>query len=231
MKKLSLLIGGILFAGILSAQSINSEKPFTIEGQAALGGIVTGEKFAPSMRLRYFFNDNFAIRGTFGAKSIIDEKTYFQNPSTNTGEVGTYRTKTASWNAALGFEIHTIGIVNKNGLKVVSPYFAVDLSYGQKNFIYDGENANANEYKPNYTLDLERPINKLSAGAFGGLDVNLSEKFYLGAEVGVAFTNYKIEAGKAEVNNNGVISTKVFDESTKTSPMDLQAAVRLGFRF
>lgn len=231
MKKLSLLIGGVLFAGILSAQTINSERPFTIEGQAALGGVVPGKKYAPALRLRYFFNDKIALRGTFGLSSEIEEKTYFEFPETNTGATGTYRTQQTSWNGSLGLEFHTDGIVNRNGLKVVSPYFAVDLSYGQRNYVYDGDNATSVEFKNNYTLDLERGVNKISGAAFAGVDVNLSTRFYVGAEAGVAYTMLNVEAGKAEVTYNGVTKTKVFEESKMVRPVDLQAAIRLGFRF
>jgi len=226
MKKLSLLIGGLFFSGLMIAQTtINSDGPLTLEGQTTIGGVVGTHRLAPAARVRYFFNDNLAIRGTFGYIGRSTTENFFENEIDNTGAEGKYTSKNNVWNAALGFEYHVLGT------EKVSPYIAADFVYGAGKTIVDGQNASSSSYMMNYSLDTERPWMRIGGALMGGLDYNFSTAFYLGGEVGVQITSTTNGEGKTEINNNGFVTNSKSNISKSGFTGDLIGTLRLGFRF
>ena len=224
MKKLSLLIGGLLFSGLMMAQTGEQKGRITIEGQTNVGGVVIGEKLAPSFRFRYFVTEQIGLRGTFAIKNTTRQDTYYELPE-NTGNTGTYTEKSNLWNFAIGAEYHLMG--NEK----LSPFFALDINYGGGKRIIDAQNASIDKFTADYSKDAELPIKRIGIAPMGGLDYNFSPSFFLGGEIGVLISSTTVGAGSATITSSGIVtnaSTKIIKYN---SASDLIAAVRLGFRF
>lgn len=224
MKKLSLLIGGLLFSGLMMAQTGEQKGTITIEGQTNIGGVVIGEKLAPSLRFRYFATEKVALRGTFGMRNSNETSTFTSLPN-NAGSTGTYMTKNTVWNLAVGAEYHVAGTEN------ISPYIALDFTYGAGKGIVDAENATSSAYQANYMRDSEAPLKRIGAALMGGLDYNFSSAFYLGGEIGVQVTKMTKGPGETTTTINGASVTTTTIEQKLGTATDIVAAVRLGFRF
>lgn len=224
MKKLSLLIGGLLFSGLMMAQTGEQKGMITIEGQTNIGGVVIGEKLAPSLRFRYFATEKLALRATFGMENTNSTSTFTSLPN-NTGAEGTYMAKSTVWNLAIGAEYHVAGTDK------ISPFIAFDVVYGAGKNIIDAENATSSAYQANYKRDTESPVKRIGAALMGGMDYNFSSAFYLGGEIGVQVTSMTRGAGETVTTSNGVTVTTTTNEQKLGTATDLIAALRLGFRF
>jgi hypothetical protein len=224
MKKLSLLLAGLLFSGLTMAQTGEQKGRISLEGQTNIGGVVIGEKIALSLRLRYFATEKLALRGTFGFKNGTETSTYTSLPN-NEGSIGTYIEKSNAWNIAVGAEYHV------TGTEKISPYIALDFVYGGGKRILDQENAIITSYQANFTRDAELPLVRIGAAVMGGLDYNISSAFYLGTEVGFQVSALTVGAGKATTMDNGNTYESTTMKKKFSSASDLIGAVRLGFRF
>lgn len=211
--------------GMSMAQAGDVKGTITLEGQTNLGGVVLGRYLAPSVRFRYFASEKLALRATFGLsnKTITDE--YFENEANNTGTKGTYTQKMNMWNLAVGAEYHV------PGTDKVSPYIAVDFTYGSGKMIQDGNNANSSSYVAGYQRDAEMPTMRIGGAVMGGLDYNFSPSFFLGFEVGVQVTATTVGEGEVKTTSGSVMTTDKSNIMKYGTASDLIAAVRLGFRF
>lgn len=225
MKKLSLLIGGLLFSGLIMAQAGDVKGTITLEGQTNIGGVVPGKRLAPSARFRYFASEKLALRGTFGLSNVRSTREFFSTEANNTGDKGTYTYKTTSWNLAVGAEWHVAGTER------VSPYIAVDFVYGGGKRIIDAQNANTNSYVANYSRDAELPITRIGGAMMGGLDYNFSPAFFMGFEIGVQVTAQTTGEGEVTTTTGSTTVTSMSNKTQAGTATDLIAAVRLGFRF
>jgi hypothetical protein len=225
MKKLSLLIGGLLFSGLMMAQTGEQKGRISFEGQTTTSGTVIGKKFAPGARVRYFATEKLALRGTFALANNTTTSNYFSNEVDNTGDKGTYTDKSSIWNLAIGAEYHV------EGTEKISPYAAVDFVYGNQKTIIDAKNATTAGYMANYTRDSETPAKRMGVALMGGLDYNFSSIFYLGGEIGVQISNYTVGEGKTTTVMGTTTTTALSNEVKKGTASDLIATVRLGFRF
>ena len=224
MKKLSLLIAGLLFSGLMMAQTGEQKGRITLEGQTNVGGVIIGEKLAPSLRFRYFATEKLALRGTFGLRNSTETSTFTSLPN-NAGTTGTYIEKSSTWNLAVGAEYHV------TGTEKISPYVALDFVYGSGKRILDQENAISTAYQADYKRDAELPLVRIGLAVIGGLDYNISSAFYLGAEVGFQVSALTVGAGEATTISNGITVESSTIEKKFSSASDLIGAVRLGFRF
>jgi outer membrane protein W len=224
MKKLSLLIGGLLFSGLMFAQSEEQKGKITLEGQTNVVGVVIGEKLAPSLRFRYFATERLALRGTFGLRNSTETSTFTSLPN-NAGTTGTYIEKSSAWNVAVGAEYHV------TGTEKISPYVALDFVYGSGKRILDQENAISTAYQADFKRDAELPLVRFGVALMGGLDYNISSAFYLGGEVGFQISALTVGVGEATTISNGITVESSTLEKKFSSASDLIGAVRLGFRF
>ncbi len=225
MKKLSLLIGGLLFSGLIMAQAGDVKGTITLEGQTTIGGVVISKRLAPSVRFRYFATEKLAFRGTFGLSNFTTKDEFYFNEDNNTGEKGTYTAKNTLWNIAVGAEYHV------EGTEKVSPYIAVDLTYGAGKTIVDAVNSNGSSYVANYSRDAELPNMRYGVAVMGGLDYNFSPRFFMGGEIGIQVTSRTRGEGETTTTNNGATVVSTSNIIKYGTASDLIAAIRLGFRF
>ena len=114
MKKLMIFVGALTLTGSLFAQKPASDDArYSLEGLANLN-TSNGMNFtAPSLRLRYFVNDNIAARVQFGfggdGSSVVNipskESHSYANPAG--GDNGTVDIARSAWDLKLGGEYHT----------------------------------------------------------------------------------------------------------------------------
>ncbi|MFM6965724.1 MAG: hypothetical protein ACKOWM_09125, partial [Sphingomonadales bacterium] len=124
MKKLMIFVGALTLTGSLFAQKPASDDArYSLEGLANLNTTDGISWNAPSLRLRYFVNDNIAARVQLGLSSTSD-KTFAYENADGTGNKGTILDKTSGWIMELGAEYHL------SGTEKMSPYFMGGLNFG-----------------------------------------------------------------------------------------------------
>lgn len=225
MKKLSLLIGGLLLSSLTMAQTGEQKGRITVEGQATTAGTVIGSIVAPGVRGRYFVTENLGVRGTFAFSNKSTTNNFFSDETGNLGTKGSYLDKQSAWNLALGAEYHV------EGTEKMSPYIAFDVTYGSLVRIIDAENATVDGFKADYSRKTEVPVKRLGAALVGGADYNFSSKFYLGGEIGIQVSNTTVNEGKTTIVSGTTTKDIISNETKIGSSSDLIATVRLGFRF
>lgn len=225
MKKLSLLVGGMLLAGVTLAQKPDASVPSTLEGQ--LGWNTSTLSFnAPSLRYRYFLQDNIAVRVTLGMSNTHTTDNYFENESTNDGNTGTYETKNNGINAAIGAEYHF------GGTDRLSPYAGVDIKFGSGKVTTDGQNSDGNTYVASYSETSEAKTGTFGVNLVAGADYYFAENFYLGLELGLGWNSMTQKEGESSVTSGNVTVTNKTNEA-KSSYFGNNAigTFRLGWRF
>ena len=225
MKKLSLLVGGLALSTLALAQKPSADVPFSLEGQ--LGWNASTLSFqAPSLRFRYFLQDNLAIRATI---SVDNEKTvdnYFENEQDNAGATGEYTTKSGAWGLALGAEYHF------DGTDKLSPYVGLDIKFGGGSTAEDGTNSDGTSYVADYTYTEEYKGSMIGVNLVAGTDYYFAENFYVGLELGLGWNSWTDKEGSWTETSGGTTLTGKSNEG-KYSEMgnNVVGQFRLGWRF
>ena len=226
MKKLSLLVGGLALSTLALAQKPSAETPFSLEGQ--LGWNASTLSFnAPSIRFRYFLQDNLAVRATLGVNNNKTVDNYFENEGDNTGATGEYITKTGGWGLALGAEYHF------EGTDKLSPYAGVDIMFGGGSLNEEGTNAaDGFGYVADYTYTNEQKSSMVGVNLVAGTDYYFAENFYLGLELGLGWRSNTWKEG-TEVETFAGTTTTTRSNEGKSSSLgnNVIGTFRLGWRF
>jgi outer membrane protein W len=243
MKKLSLLVGGLILSGAVMAQKPSSDVPMTLEGILGLNaGAAGGTNLsftAPAIRFRYFLTDNIAARVTFGINNSRDKFNAYENPDF-TGATGEYTMTTNGWNVGIGGEYHFAGTDR------LSPFGALNIMFGGTNFHDEGTNATTPinpdgtaTYVADYSEDFEGGTSMFGVALTGGVDYYFAENFYIGLELGLGWMTTKTKETTAEVTAGGTtVSSTVPSTNSNNSifTSDMTGMVptgnfRLGWRF
>jgi len=226
MKKLSLLVGGVVLSTVAMAQKpAAADAPISVEGQ--LGWNSSTFSFnAPSIRARYFVADNIAVRLTLGINNSSTTDNYYENEQDNTGATGTYESANNAWNLGLGAEYHFAGTDK------LSPYVGLDILLGGGKVTSDGANSDGNTYVADYSETAEAKTSALGVNLVAGTDYYFAENFYLGFELGWGFSSMTQKEGTSEVTFGGTTVKNVSNES-KMGGLQNNAIsmLRLGWRF
>ena len=234
MKKLSLLVGGLVLSTVAMAQKPDAGTPMSLEGQTGFtSGLGGGTNFgftAPSVRFRYFIQDNIAIRATYMMNNNSSETTLYEGSGGNPygGGTGTATVTNSSWTAGIGAEYHFTGTDR------LSPYVGLDIQFGGGNSHTEGENTNdGTTYTSgdSYTTDAKMGI--FGVKLAGGMDYYFAENFYLGLELGLNWmsTNYKEGTGSATIGGTTTSGTTSGAHKSSTINTNTAGLLRLGWRF
>jgi outer membrane protein W len=225
MKKLSLLVGGLILTGATFAQKPDASVPSTLEGQ--LGWNASTLSFnAPSIRYRYFLQDNIAVRVTLGISNSSTTDNYFANEQDNTGETGTYETKNNDLNAAIGAEYHF------GGTDRLSPYAGIDIMFGSGKVTADGTNSDGSTYLASYSEASEAKTSMFGVNLVAGTDYYFAENFYMGLELGLGWSSNTQKEGESSFTSGGLTVTTKSNESKSSSfGNNAIGTFRLGWRF
>jgi opacity protein-like surface antigen len=165
MKKLLILVSAVALSGTMFAQKAGSDNPYSLEG--AMNVSKEGVSWAaPNLRMRYFIQDNLALRLTLGRDAVSSTSTETStvydstgNATTTTSEV---TTKNSIMNFGLAAEYHLAGTDR------MSPYFTAGFNVGN----------NTNTDVSSFGLNL---------GA--GIDYYVAENIYVGLELGFNYNS------------------------------------------
>ena len=165
MKKLLILVSAVALSGTMFAQKAGSDNPYSLEG--AMNVSKDGVSWAaPNLRMRYFIQDNFALRLTLGRDAVSSTSTETStvydstgNATTTTSEV---TTKNSIMNLGLAAEYHLAGTDK------MSPYFTAGFNVGN---------------------DTRTEISSFGLNLGAGIDYYVAENIYLGLELGFNYNS------------------------------------------
>lgn len=239
MKKLSLLLGGVILSATVMAQKPTEGAPMSLEGQIGLqsqAGATNGNILqftAPSIRFRYFVLNNLAIRATVGIENRKTTDTYYEVADFS-GATGTVIDRSNGWNGAIGAEYHFAG-TNR-----LSPYAGLDIRFGGGNSSQTGDNVMVVPgppvgfaYSSGDKFETESKYGRFGVGLVAGTDFYFAENFYLGLELGLAWASTTSKQDTYSVTVGGTTTSGKSDGLSKTSTLSTNATglFRLGWRF
>lgn len=224
MKKLSLLVGGLVLSTVVLAQKPDAGTPMSLEGQ--LGWNASTLSFqAPSIRFRYFLQDNIAVRATIGLANTTTVDNHYELPN-NAGASGEEITFTKGWNAAIGAEYHFAGTDK------LSPYAGLDIMFGGGNIGAEWTNYDGFGYNADYTRVDEAKRGMFGVNLVAGTDYYFAENFYLGLELGLGFRSNTTKEAISTITTGGVTTeNKAADGKTSFIGNNAVGTFRLGWRF
>ncbi len=244
MKKILLIVSGILFSATLFAQKPTEGAPVSLEGTisglanfgfgnssatnlSATFGPNTPPVLAAGLRLRYFVIPQVAIRLSAGFNGSKTTKNFFQTESDNSGGHGVYTTKANTTTLGLGAEYHF------KGTKKLSPYAGLDFTFGSGKLIRSGNQTDGVTWiAPDYSEKMEQKTTGFGVGLVAGTDYYFAENFYLGVELGLGFNSYRAKEGITTISAGGV-TTETKGNEIKQSGFsnNVMGMFRIGWRF
>lgn len=244
MKKLTLLLGGVVLSTSLFAQKPEEGAPLSIEGNVSgLAAFGFGNSAAvnlnpaaapgvasivtPGLRLRYFATNNIAVRLSLGFNSGKRTENFFENEIDNTGNSGTFITKAGTTTIGIGGEYHFKGTAK------LSPYAGLDINFGMGKFATEGNQSDgATWVAVDYSEKSEQRTSGFGVGLVAGTDYYFAENFYLGVELGLGFNAYTMKEGTSSVTVAGVtVETKGNEMKQSGFSNNVMGMFRLGWRF
>ncbi len=227
MKKLSLLVGGLVLSASVMAQkpAAAADAPITLEGQLGFNASTLSFN-APAIRLRYFLADNIAARLTVGVANTSNTENYYETEDVNGGASGTEENKTSAINFSIGGEYHFAGTDK------LSPYAGLDIIVGSGKSTTDWSNFDGGNYNADYTRAIESKSSSFGVNLVAGTDYYFAENFYIGMELGIGFTSTTDKEGTDVTTTGGITTTSTSNES-KSSYFgnNFIGNFRLGWRF
>lgn len=245
MKKLSLLLGGMILTTAVMAQKPTEGAPMSLEGNvaglAAFGFAnssatnlnpttnagTTPSIVAPGLRFRYFATENIAIRLSLGFSSNKTTNNFYENEVDNSGGAGTYVTRMGTTTIGIGGEYHF------KGTEKLSPYAGLDINFGMGKMTAEGEQTDGTAWiAADYSEKGEQKTAGFGVGLVAGTDYYFAENFYLGVELGLGFNSYTMKEGSFSTTVAGV-TTEVTGNEMKQSGFsnNVMGMFRLGWRF
>ncbi|HLP55970.1 MAG TPA: hypothetical protein VK151_13125 [Fluviicola sp.] len=224
MKKLSLLVGGLILSTAVMAQKPDASVHNTLEG--LINWETSSLSFtSPSIRYRYFVQDNIAVRVTLGVHNSTTTDNFYEFAD-GTGGTGTYEVKDNGMDFSIGGEYHFAGTDR------LSPYAGLDIMLGSGKATTDGTNSDGLTFIDTYTETSEAKTSMFGVALVAGTDFYFAENFYLGLELGLGWSSMTWKEGEATTGFGGT-TTKTVTPESKWSGIDTGATgtFRLGWRF
>lgn len=238
MKKIIFTVAAVVAVmGSSFAQKATLDNPWSLEGGINYSGTGGIDWTSPTIRARYFVNENIAARVQLGLGDGIGtpmSESYIFNapaPGVDAGKTGTLDINRMAWNAQIGGEYHVAGTDR------LSPYFALGIDFGGGKSTAKTVDSDGTTYVNGLTTERtgKRSMFGVSLGA--GLDVYVMQNLYLGVELGLGFRadNFGDVESTVTMTSGGttVTTTTVTPghKETRLSTGAMNAAFRLGWRF
>ena len=234
MKKLMIFVGALTLTGSLFAQKpASDEAKYSLEGLANLN-TTDGMSFAaPSLRFRYFVNDNIAARVQFGfggdGSSVVttpssESYTYYENPD-GSGATGSVDIARSQWNVGIGAEYHLTGTDR------MSPFFSAGINIGSGSYTETWANSDGEAYSAVITdAKIEGGYGTFGWGIGAGFDYYVADNLYLGLELNLTSTSVNNDATTVTVMGNAAGFVPE-NSMTYTNIGAAHGSVRIGWRF
>lgn len=231
MKKLSLLVGGLILTGAVMAQKPADGAPMSLEGQVGLvSGAAGGTNLqftAPSIRFRYFVAENIAVRVSLMMDNSRDENTLYENPDFS-GGTGSVVTKNNGFGVGLGAEYHFAGTER------LSPYAGLDIRFGGGKYNEVGDNTNnGSSFTNGDSYEGTQKYSSFGVALVAGTDYYFAENFYMGLELGLTWGSMTDKEGTYSATTGGTTTSGTYSGMSKSSMLTTNATglFRLGWRF
>jgi opacity protein-like surface antigen len=244
MKKLMIFVGALTLTGSLFAQKPASDDArYSLEGLANLN-TSNGMNFsAPSLRLRYFVNDNIAARVQFGfggdGSSVVNtpsHETHNYADATDATKTGTVQIDRSAWDLKLGAEYHLAGTDR------MSPYYTANVGFGAgseqqtwTNVFYSNpaDPSSALSYANGFSVAASGGYNTMSWGLGAGFDYYVADNLYLGLELNLTSTSVKNHDVVKDITTplGTQQVTTLGNQMTYTNIGAAHGSVRIGWRF
>jgi opacity protein-like surface antigen len=244
MKKLMIFVGALTLTGSLFAQKPASDDArYSLEGLANLN-TSNGMNFtAPSLRLRYFVNDNIAARVQFGfggdGSSVVNtpsHETHTYADVTDPSKTGTVQIDRSAWDLKLGAEYHLAGTDK------MSPYFTANVGFGAgseeqtwTNVFYSNPVDPTSDlaYMNGFSVAASGGYSTFSWGLGAGFDYYVADNLYLGLELNLTSTSVTNDDVVKDITTPLSTSTvtTLGNKMTYTNIGAAHGSVRIGWRF
>ena len=227
MKKLLILLGAVAISGSVMAQKPSSDDSnYSLEGMINYDGTNGINWNAPNLRMRYFVNDNIAVRLTLGMESTSSTTNVYEAaPGTGTGTIDE---SDMGWSLGLGAEYHL------SGTDKLSPYFSAGLSFGGMSYNGEAMNSDGADYMDGVSGSTNSSSSTLGIGLGAGMDYYVADNIYLGVEMGFGWNSNSDKGGSTSYTVGGVETTIDTPAGGSDSSMDIGGAslgFRIGWRF
>ena len=229
MKKvlLTLAVGLSLGYTAYAQKPESGNDKFSLEGQigASFGG---GSNLfsAPTLKGRFFFKDNMAIRLGVGMNFSKVSQDYYENAD-GTGGVGTIEISSALYTLKPGFEYH-MGSYEK-----FSPYVGAEITIGLGSDKTERTNVGPfGSYDSDYSETAESSLFNYQTNVLAGMDYYFAKNVYFGAEFGIGYSLSSNKGEERTITTGGVTTIeKGGDRSTAGFANNAVGGLRLGWRF
>ena len=228
-----IFVGALTLSGTMFAQKPASDDAhYSLEGLANLNTTNGMSWTAPSLRLRYFVNENIAARIQYGfggdGSSVAttpstESYTYFENPD-GTGATGTQEIKRGAYNLQLGAEYHL------KGTEKMSPYFALGINLGGGSYDETWTNSDGTSYVSGLNATVAGGYSSFGVSLGAGFDYYIAENVYVGLEMNLSRSNVSYDAGVVTVAGAVAAYQPAYTESY-TNIGAAHGSVRIGWRF
>lgn len=233
MKNLAILVGAFLISTTTFAQKATTDNPFSLEGSMSLNNGLSWQ--APTVRARYFVNDNIAVRASVGlgdglGTAMSESHSFYENAD-GTGAVGTLDISRSSWNAQVGAEYHL------SGTDRMSPYFSAGINFGGGSSTGVTTDTDGTMYAAGLAGEQTGSASMFGVGLGAGMDFYVFENIYVGVELGLnygRYTNSDITTTGSMPAGGTTVTTTSVEPGSSASYLNTgagNAAVRLGWRF
>lgn len=233
MKNLAILVGAFLISTTTFAQKATTDNPFSLEGSMNLNNGLSWQ--APTVRARYFVNDNIAVRASVGLGdnqgTPMSESMSFYENFDGTGAVGTADISRSNWNAQVGAEYHL------SGTDRMSPYFSAGIMFGGGSETGTATNSDGAMYMEGLTSEITGSVSMFGVGVGAGMDYYVFENIYVGVELGLSYAKYTasdVTTTSSMTMGGTTTTTTTVGAGASESYLNTgagNAAVRLGWRF
>lgn len=178
------MVGAFLLSTMSFGQSMDT--PMSLEGVLSFNGSSL-EWTAPTLRFRYFVNENIAGRVQLGlgdgmGTPASESWTFYENGD-GTGATGTAEINRGAWNAQIGGEYHM------SATDRLSPYFMLGINFGGGSYSETWTESDGTQYAQGLSAQVDATSSMFGVGVGAGVDFYLVENLYAGLELGLSYNS------------------------------------------
>ena len=244
MKKFMIFVGALTLSGTMFAQKpASDDAKFSLEGLANLNTTDGMTWTAPSIRMRYFVNDNITGRLQFGFggdgtsnAGIPSKETHNYAATVSTDANGMVEINRSSMDVKLGAEYHLAGTDK------MSPYFTANIGFGNGKeeqtwtdvFYSDPQDPTSDlAYMKGFSATASGGFKTLGFGIGAGFDYYVADNLYLGLEMNLTTTKvtHNDTSFDATTPVGNINSTSLGSTMSYTNIGAAHGSIRIGWRF
>ena len=202
----------------------NNKNRFSIEGQ--LYPNFNLDVYRPQLKLRVHLKNSFNLRFNTSFQRSLSNTKILQNSGDGLGYVEKIN---SFYSSTIGFErvFHFDKTHLYSGLEGV-------LGFG-RNYEY-GSRTDSISYIADLNYNIIRPIQQFGFRVFSGVDYNLTNKFYLGFELGLVFINTVHKRGSFQTLDSSSLTDSdvtiyIPEESLSNLTFNGVGVLRIGWKF